>query len=155
MTFLIQTAAAFVAIAAFSIYIEAPKKHLIWCGILGAAGWLIYLLCRDIGIIWATFISTLAITLISHIFARALKGPVTVFLIPGILPLVPGAYLYRTVYEFFFGTREQMSLNFILTIEVAGAIALAIFIMDSVFVMLKRITDKKNSAAASAFNQKK
>ena len=143
MTMLVQTAAAFVAIAAFSVYIEAPKKHLIWCGFLGALCWLIYLLCLDIGIIWATFISTLAITLISHIFARILKGPVTVFLIPGILPLVPGAYLYRTVYEFFFGTRAQMTFNFMLTIEIAGAIALAIFIMDSVFVMLKKTAERK------------
>lgn len=145
MSFFIQTIAAFIAITAFSVYLEVPKKNLIWCGILGAIGWFIYLLCKDFGIIWATFISSLSITLISHIFARVMKGPLTVFLIPGILPLVPGAYLYRTVYELFFGTRDKMSANFMLTLEIAGVIALAIFIMDSFFILLKDTSHNKRT----------
>ena len=104
---IIQVLAAFVAILAFSIVIGAPRRYLPFCGIVGAAGWLVYLLnVEPHGIVTANFIAAMIIALASHIFARIFKAPVTVFLIPGILILVPGAGMYRTVYQFFLGDRQ-------------------------------------------------
>lgn len=42
--------------------------------------------------------SSLAAALLSQVFARVLKAPVTIFLVAGILPTVPGASIYRSVY---------------------------------------------------------
>ena len=67
-----------------------------------------------------------------HILARIKKAPVTVFLIAGILPTVPGAGIYRTVYYLIQGDQALSTHYLISTLHTAGAIALAIFITDSV-----------------------
>ena len=140
---ILQIISAFIAIAAFSIFMSVPRKHVVWCGLLGAGCWLIYLLFESRGIILATFVSAIFVSLASHILARTLKSPVTVFLITSILPLVPGAYLYRAVYQFFRGTRSQANHQLLMTLEIAGAIAVAIFIADSLFILLKRAAHSK------------
>ena len=68
----------------------------------------------------------------SHILARVLKAPVSNFLIPGILPIVPGGSIYRCAYAFI---RESSNLSTYMNeaLKIAGSIALAIFFVDSVF----------------------
>ncbi|WP_148409203.1 threonine/serine exporter family protein [Murimonas intestini] len=133
-----QVIAAFFAIAGFSIVIEVPKKFLVYSGFVGAVGWAVYLLFLDkYGIMVATFFGGMAIALISHIFARIFKAPVTIFLIPGILVIVPGAGMYRTVYQIFLGEQGLAADYLLQTIQMAGMIALAIFAMDSVFSILQ------------------
>ena len=57
-------------------------------------------------------------------FSFARKAPVTVFLICGIFPLVPGAGIYYTGYHFFMG-QDALALDKGLeTIKIAIAIAL-------------------------------
>ena len=140
---ILQLISAFIAIAAFAVFMSIPRKHIVWCGLLGAGCWLIYLLLEPIGIIIATFISTIFISLSSHILARILKSPVTVFLIPSIMALVPGAYLYRAAYHFFRGSGSLAVQQLTMTLEIAGAIAAAIFLTDSLFILLKRAAPKK------------
>ncbi len=81
----------------------------------------------------ATFISAMVITILSQIGARILKAPVTVFLIAGILPLVPGTGMYRTVYYTIHNDGALANYYLRQTLMIAGAIALAIFIIDSVY----------------------
>ena len=76
-------------------------------------------------------LSILAVAFLSHILARIKKAPVTVFLIAGILPSVPGAGIYRTVYYLIQGDQTLSTHYLISTLHTAGAIALAIFITDS------------------------
>ena len=54
------------------------------------------------------------------------------FLIAGILPSVPGAGIYRTVYYLIQGDQALSMYYLVVTLHTAGAIALAIFITDSV-----------------------
>lgn len=137
---LIQVLSAFIAIVAFSVLMETPKRFLFHSGITGAIGWLVYLISSEyMGIIWGNFISALVIAYISHFFARRLKTPVTLFLISGILTLVPGAAMYRTGYELFMGDMRAAGMYLSQTAQIAGVIALAIFIMDSVFLVLKKV----------------
>ena len=87
-----QVIGAFIAIWGFSMLLEVPKKLLIHTSVIAAAGWLVYLLAEAWGIstVMAYFWSAMVISLLSHLAARILKAPVTVFLIGGILPVVPG-----------------------------------------------------------------
>ncbi|MFT4104406.1 MAG: threonine/serine exporter family protein [Lacrimispora sp.] len=131
----IQTIGAFLAVLSFSLLLEVPRKYLVLAGGAGAAGWLAYLLAESWSgsVIAAAFLSSLMVALFSHIFARAFKAPVTVFLVAGILPSVPGASIYRSVSYVITNEPELSSRYLVETLQIAGAIAVAIFIMDSLF----------------------
>ncbi len=130
---MIKVIGAFLAIFTFAMLLETPKKYL-WCaGCVGAVGWLVFLLGEPLGDTLATFLSAATIALVSHIFARVFKVPVTVFLIAGILPTVPGAGMYQIVYYIIAGDTAMASYYLTHTLEIAGAIAMAIFVIDALF----------------------
>ena len=63
------------------------------------AGWFCYYLIvpfTDTAV--ASFFGAVGVVLVSRIFAVWKKCPITVFLISGIFPLVPGAGVYYTMY---------------------------------------------------------
>lgn len=93
MNLLLGTVGSFVAIACFAVLLECPRKYLLHAGCVGAVGGGVYLFSMDLGlnVVLASFLSALVIALFSHTFARVFRAPVTIFLIPGILPTVPGA----------------------------------------------------------------
>lgn len=131
---IIQVFSAFCGIAMFSILTETPKKFLPYAAFSGGFAWWAYLVINDLtrSTLQASFFSILAVAFLSHILARIKKAPVTVFLIAGILPSVPGAGIYRTVYYLITGDQALSTYYLISTLHTAGAIALAIFITDSV-----------------------
>lgn len=137
---LIQIIGAFIAVVALSIIFSIPKKFLIYSGIVGAVGWFIYLLFLRLKFQETTsvFIATLVVALISHSFARIFKAPVTVFLIAGILPMVPGVGMYRIAYSMLSEDSGMTAYYFNHTLQIAGLIAIAIFIMDTIFRMAQR-----------------
>lgn len=136
----IQLIGAFIAVVAVAILIETPKRYL-WCaGVVATAGWLVCLVCQKLGAndILATFLSAMMITIVAHVFARFFKAPVTVFLIPGIFPTVPGAGMYRIAYHLIEGENKLVAYYLTTTLELAGVIALGIFVVDAFFRMFQR-----------------
>ena len=91
--------AAMVGTIAFSLLFGVPRKYYAYCGLIGGAGWGVY---SAAGLLWAPAPSALAATivviLLSRLAAVKERCPVTLFLISGIFPLVPGAGVYWTVY---------------------------------------------------------
>lgn len=150
----VRVAGAFMAVLSFGLVLELPKKYLVWSGCIGGICWLVYLLIKDGSgsLILAVFLSSLSVALIGHLSARILRAPVTVFLVPGILPLVPGTSIYNCVFHIIRSSREQSNYYLVETMQIAGAIAMAVFLMDSLFKMIRRSgnnkleTIKKNSA---------
>lgn len=140
MTLVIQGAAAFLAILGFSLILEVPRKYLIFTGLSGGVCWLVYFAVSQAGysLIAAAFLCSAAVSVLSHTFARILKAPVTVFLVAGILPAVPGASIYRCVYFMIKGQAALSNHHLIQTIQIAGAMAMAIFIVDSLFRLLQK-----------------
>ena len=138
------TVGSFIAIACFAVLLECPKKHLPYAGIIGAVGGGVYLLCMEceMGAVIASFLSALVIAFLSHTFARVLYAPVTIFLIPGILPTVPGEGMNRIVYYIMAGKNVTRAYYLVQTLEIAGMIALAIFLVGTFFKVLKQINWK-------------
>ena len=137
---IVKVIGAFIAIYAFAIVLETPKKYL-WCaGTVSAVGWFVYLLSQQLGSndVLATFLSAAAISVVSNIYARIFRAPVTVFLVAGILPTVPGAGMYRIAASFIAGDSAMTAQNFITTLELAGVIALGIFLVDAFFRMFQQ-----------------
>ena len=92
---------AAVGTVAFSLLFGVPRKFYLYCGGIGAAGWLMYKLMLEkcgLSIAVAVFLATLVIVLLSRYAAVLEKCPATVFLISGIFPVVPGAQIYWATY---------------------------------------------------------
>lgn len=123
---------AFISTICFAILFHVQKKHLLICGTVGALGWYVYLLAENnhLSTILATFLASLLVTQISYILSKKLKTPVTVFLIVGIIPLVPGLMLYRTMYALMLSDYLAAIEYGILTFQIAGVIAGAIVIIS-------------------------
>lgn len=145
----VQFIISMLATLSFAFLFAAPKNQLFFCGLTGGLGWIAYLICLDMGSgkTIANLIATLALTVIARSFASIHKMPVTVYLISGIFPLVPGAGIYYTSYYFIMNEMEQCSTNGMETIKIAGAIALGIVfgfsLPQSWFSTLQRLLGKK------------
>ena len=130
---LFQTLVSFVATIAFAIIFHTPSKEYLLTGITGGVGWLVYLISMHFGCgtVAASFFATVALAWLSRIFSFAHKAPVTVYLICGIFPLVPGAGIYYTGYHFFMSDNSLALSKGLETIKIAIAIALGIGIVLS------------------------
>jgi len=132
---IIEIISAFFVVFMFTVLLELPKRYVFSTAASGALGWGMYLIVFRMvqSPMMAAFGSTLVVAFLSHIMARVRKAPVSVFLVSGTLPAVPGAAIYRSVYYFIHNDPALCSHYMAETVQVAGAIAMAIFIMDSIF----------------------
>lgn len=130
-----QTVGAFVAVLGFSIILEVPRKYIVYAGAIGAYGWLIYLWMVRLGcsVPVSNLIAAIFISIGAQIMARICKTPVTVYNIAGIMPLVPGAGMYRIVYFALQGESSLVTFYINQTLQIAGMISVGIFLVDAVF----------------------
>jgi len=130
----IQIVASFIAVAAFSINIDVPKKYIWIVGCVGTIGWLTYLggIYFNTPEILSYFISALVVAIISMILSKILNAVSTIFLIPGILPIVPGIAIYKAIYFFINSNRAEAVHYLLQVLLITGGIALAIFITESI-----------------------
>ena len=126
--FFIQFVIAMLSTISFAVLFTAPKKEILYCGLTGAFGWIVYYLLTHNGIhlVLASGIATCCLTILSRCFAVIRKTPVTVYLLSGIFPLVPGAGIYYTAYYLFVGNTEMSGFKGLETLEIAGAIVFGI-----------------------------
>ena len=76
------------------------------------------------------------------IFSRILKIPTTVFLLPPLYLYVPGSLIYRAVYSLIINNVADFNHYLYQTLLTAGAIALAVFGMDSIFIIISNLKKK-------------
>ncbi|SNX53737.1 threonine/serine exporter family protein [Thermoanaerobacterium sp. RBIITD] len=136
---ILQILYGFFATAGFAFLFNVPLNSIIISGISGAISWAGYLLVIKIypSVIAATFIASLFIGIMGEIFARKMKNPSTIFVIPGIIPLVPGAYSYRTILAIIQGNNKQAFGLGLQTIGIALAIAAGLMFVIS-FARIKK-----------------
>ena len=90
---------AVVGTVSFSVLFGVPREYP-YCGFIGGAGWLVYCLAElFLPGSGPCFVATAVVILLSRTAAVVKRCPVTIFLIAGIFPLVPGAGVYWTVYH--------------------------------------------------------
>lgn len=143
MELLIEIIVAFFATIAFAILYHVPSKHWLLCGTTGSIGWFFYELFHlSYGVVIATFIAVLFVTLFARFFSAMKKTPVTLFLVSGIFPLVPGVGIYYTSYYFFMSDFAQAGAKGIETLKLAIAIALGIICIFSIPQKVFRIFEK-------------
>ncbi len=143
ITFLFQILGAYLATVTSGVILETPKHLLFQTGFIGAAGYSVYLVAlstNDKAV--ATLLGGLVIAFLSQVSARRLLAPVTVFYIPSFFPLVPGASVYRIAYYYIQDNPQLAGDNLIESILISGAIALSIFIIDSLLDIYSHVKKK-------------
>ena len=99
----------------------------------GGIAWVVYLLCAPAGsVIFQNLMAAVSVAIFSEIMARVFKTPSTVFLIVGILPMVPGGGIYYTMEYCIQGNMPMFLEKLVSTLGVAGAIAVGVSLVSSV-----------------------
>ena len=122
---------AFAATMAFAVIFNVCRSELIFCGLAGLVAEGVYLFTLRISdeTALAIFVASIAVTVLSRILANVRRMPVTVYLISGIISLVPGAGMYNTVYNIISSDYMKAMYTGVDTIKVAVAIAVGIVLV--------------------------
>lgn len=93
---LIQLIAALVSTAGFCLMYHLPRRHIPLAAGGAAACWAVYLLLRSrIGnLFYLVLLVSIFSAAYAEIAAKYARAPATLFLIPALIPLVPGSYVY-------------------------------------------------------------
>ena len=147
---------SFLAAAAFGVLFQAPKRTLVISGLIGAVGWVTFVYLGKVtgySSFYANLFATVVIALGSELGARVFKQPVTVYVIPGIIPLVPGLGMYRGMNMIIQNSYEMGMNTLIIAAMDASAIALGMMFMASFFRVLKISKERKILLAAVRKNK--
>lgn len=122
-----------IATVGFSVFLNVPKAALIPAGLTGGIGWSIYycLINATNNDILANFLATILVAWISEVLARKLKYPAILFVIPGIIPLVPGLGMYNTMLYLVQSNYELAISKGANVLFVGGAISLGVLVVTS------------------------
>ncbi|MBC8590428.1 threonine/serine exporter family protein [Wansuia hejianensis] len=133
MDIILQFIYSFFATSGFSIYFSAPLNSIIPSGISGAISWSIYyyIIHTYNSKIIAIFLGSFIVGVLGEVLAIKYKKPATVFIIPGIVPLVPGAGMYYTMLALVENDFIKAASFGTETLFAAAAIAIGIIISTS------------------------
>lgn len=127
MEILLQMFCSFLGTLMFSTLFNVEKKYYAGCGFVGMCGWMGYYFCQNyFSAAMCCFIGTVIIVIMSNILAIHMKCPITVFLIVGIFPLVPGASVYHTAYYLVMGDTQKAALYGLSALQTAFGIVFGI-----------------------------
>lgn len=132
----------------FTIIFRVPKSDILVCSLIGAFVWLTYQITFDYGFtpVMACFLGACTVALLSDICSKLLKDAATIFIIPGIMPLVPGAGMYRMMLELIHNDMTGFATEATQTLMSAGAIAVGLLVMGSLLKIFRMATKKIKAA---------
>lgn len=120
---------AFMATLGFSIILHVRGSNVFFASLGGALGWAVYYLGKEhASEVLAYFLAALAVTLFSEIMAVVRKTLSTTFLIPGIIPLVPGGAVYRAMAAWLHSSDSSFFDLGTYALYVAGSMAIGILL---------------------------
>lgn len=149
---LIQIFISFIASLGFGIIFNIKGKKLFFAALGGGLSWLCYLIFHNYNLSNALsfFLSSIIFSIYSEICARILKTPVTTIVVCSLIPLVPGAGMYYTMYETITGDVSSAIESGLSTIADAGSLALGVIFVSTI---TKQITNFKSIKSKSSKNK--
>lgn len=122
----------FIACFAFCFILNAGGHFLLYAPLGAVICWLSFLGCGlYFSELTSYFTATVIVSIYAEIMARRLKAPVTVFLLIGLLPLVPGGGIYYTMEHALAGDTNAFLAQGLNTFSIAGSLALGVLIVSS------------------------
>jgi uncharacterized membrane protein YjjP (DUF1212 family) len=128
----------------FCLLFNAPLRQIAIIALIGGAGMLALAagLQYGIGSMGSAFVGSCIVAILSECASRAGKDATTVFILPGIVPFVPGAMIYQTMgsilnshYTLAVGEASEALLT-------AGSIAAALILVASITRLCTAIAGK-------------
>ena len=140
----VQLISAFVGSIGFCIIYHMRYKLLIPAAVGSVICWAVYLVASRFmgGIFWSSLTASAVAALYAETLARIVKAPATIFLLPAIIPMVPGSTLYYTMNCAVRGDWEQARAFAADTGMFALGIALGICIVWAGWEMIEIIIRK-------------
>ncbi len=135
--FLVIYIYAFFSSLGFALLYNVRGYLLFWTALGGAVGQFAFDVSKVFGLPVDYLLATLALALYSEIMARFTKVPVMVYLTVGVLPIVPGAGVYHTMFSLFNRDEVGFVTHGTETLLAAGSIALAIVLVSSTVRLFK------------------
>lgn len=131
---------AFFATLGFSVLFNIPRREMIYAGIAGGLGWLFYesFVSFSVSVIFASFVGALTVGMLSEIMAKIRKKPATIFVIPGIIPLVPGYGLYFSMLSVIEKNYDEALRVGFETLMIAVVIACAIILATTFGKLIRK-----------------
>ncbi len=128
----------------FALLFHVRKEKLIAVALGGALSWAVYLIVAEVqgDMAFGLFASTVAVAFLAEVLARVMKTPMTILLVPMLIPLIPGGDLYYTTSYFVQGQMEECVARLELLIKSAGAIAFGILCVTCLFQVISRLGKK-------------
>lgn len=125
---------SFCSVAGFAVLLNCPSKSILYAGLCGALGWAVFLISQSAALstVAASFFAALSVGVLGELCAIRFRRPATVFIIPGILPLVPGYGLYYTMLSIIEKNYSKAAQLGVTAIFVAFAIASGLIISSTV-----------------------
>ena len=124
----------------FAILFNIRGDKLFIAAIIGGAGGLVYdvVLKLDHSVVVSLFFASVAISVLSEVFARVSKCPVTTFLVCALIPLVPGGGMYYTMLEIVQDNLNGALVRGIDTVAQACSIAVGCILVSSLMKMYNK-----------------
>lgn len=120
---------------AFGVIFNIRGKHLFFATLSGIVSWAVYTFSAGIYVndIPQYFLGAAVMALFCEIAARTNKTPVTMYLVVGLIPLVPGWLIFKTMMAYIDGDTELFTEQLLYAVGIAGAIALGVVTVSSLF----------------------
>ncbi len=138
-----------IAALGFGLLFKIPKRLIITVFFLGFLGGFVKFLSLYYknNIATSTFLASLSIGFISLLLAKRVAKPTVVFIIPSIIPMIPGYFAYQVVlniHKFIFHHELDSNVQVLNSIFFNGFMALIILFAISIGVSLPMLVVGKD-----------
>ncbi len=130
MIFYIKCIAIFIGTLCYAVINNIPKKNLFYSALTGCAGYAVFLLFYPREIL-GCFLGACIIAAMGEILSRKRHDAATLFIIPGIIPLVPGAKMFKMTQCLLAQDFSGAATLGTQVLMYAGGIAMAILLVSS------------------------
>lgn len=144
ITFVVPVVASYVSTMGFALLYNIHGKNIHIASVCGAFSYAVYLVVMQFtdSVIVPNFLGGVAIAIYAELAAMIFKAPITVYLVPGIVPLVPGLTIYKAMEACLRGNLAVGGAGVVNTIKIGGAIALGLILTSYFFRLFRSIAQK-------------
>lgn len=155
MEHVIQILMGYLGSVGFNILFNIRGRKLFIASLGGLISWTVFLLLEPLfpGEAIRYFFAAAAVTVYGEVFARIEKTPTTTFLVPSVIPLIPGGSLYYTMN---FALNKQwaaFSHRGFYTLQLALSLAVGIIAVTTLTRLITALQKRlRNAAVFSHFH---